>query len=234
MKSAKSIARFAGLLYLLQIPLGVFGIIYVPKLLAVEGNLEKTCSNILAHEQTFRLSMVSAVLCALITVATAYYLYKLFKPVNQTYSKMIVVLTLLVAPITILNELNNAAVLLLLKSSDINVGFTTAQSQGLVSFFLKMHQYGLQFVNIFFGLWLFPMAVLVIRSGYVPRVIGYFLLVTCLGYLLDFSIFFLAPHCKLVFSEYTWMGEVMMVTWLLIKGVRQNEFDKRYGTTAAF
>ena len=35
--SIKSTARTAGLLYLLQIPLGVFGIIYVPKFLIDKG-----------------------------------------------------------------------------------------------------------------------------------------------------------------------------------------------------
>ncbi len=70
--SIKRTARIAGLLYLLQIPLGVFGIIYIPKSLIVIGNSAQTVSNILANEFLFRLSIVSAIVCALVTIATAF------------------------------------------------------------------------------------------------------------------------------------------------------------------
>ena len=68
--SIKTTARIAGFLYLLQIPLGVFGIIYIPKHLVVQANISATISNILTHETLFLLSIYSAILCALVTVGT--------------------------------------------------------------------------------------------------------------------------------------------------------------------
>lgn len=82
MTSIKTTARIAGLLYLLQIPLGVFGVVYVPKALMVTGNTAATAFNIQANEFLFRLSIVSAILCALVTVATALYIYKVLRYVN--------------------------------------------------------------------------------------------------------------------------------------------------------
>ena len=192
--SIKTTARIAGFLYLLQIPLGVFGIVYVPKVLMVAGNMAQTASNILANEFLFRLSIVSAILCALVTIATAAYIYKVLKPVNKNCAKWILLFTLIVAPISMLNELNNIAVLLFLKNPEYAGTFTSGQLHNLVCVFLDLHQYGLQIIGIFFGLWLLPMGYLVFKSTYIPKVIGVFLIVTCLGYLIDFTTFFLFPN----------------------------------------
>jgi hypothetical protein len=217
-QAAKKTARVAGLLYFLQIPLGVFGIIYVSKVLFVPGDLAATANNILANEFLFRLSIVSALLTAILTVFTALFLYKVLKPVNKYAAKLMVLFTVIVAPITMINELNHVAILLLLKGPE--------QWQTLVPFFFDLHAYGMQIVGIFFGLWLLPMGYLVYKSKYIPKFIGIFLVITCLGYLIDFVTFFLFPNFGIVVSEYTWLGEVMMVSWLLIKGVDGKQWEK--------
>jgi hypothetical protein len=220
-------ARIAGFLYLLQIPLGVFGIVYVPKALIVPGDAAATASNILANEFLFRLSMVSTILAALVTVVTALFLYKVLKPVNKNYAVLMVLFTVIAAPISMLNELNHVAVLLLLKGPEYLTIFTTSQLQTLVSVFFDLHKYGIQIVGIFFGLWLLPMGYLVFKSYYIPKIIGVFLIITCLGYLIDFVTFFLFPNFGVIISEYTFLGEVLMVFWLLIKGVNVEQWEKR-------
>lgn len=228
--SNKKTARIAGFLYLLQIPLGVFGIIYVPQMLVVQNNLKATAANILSHEFLFRLSIVSAILCALVTVATAYFIHKVLEIVNPKFSRLIVIFALIVTPISMLNELNHVAILLIMKNPDAILQFSENQIQTMITFFLDLHHYGMQIIGIFFGLWLLPMGYLVIKSGYIPKIIGYFLLITCAAYLIDFIDFFLFPDFKIVFSEYTWLGEVLMVGWLLIKGVWVEEYNKKYAT----
>ncbi len=224
--SIKRTARIAGFLYLLQIPLGVFGILYIPKSLIVIGNSAQTVSNILANEFLFRLSIVSAIVCALVTIATAFYIYNVLKSVNKRHAKWILIFTLIVAPITMINELNNVAVLVLLKYPQYSPAFNFDQLNSMVSVFLDLHQYGLQITGIFFGLWLLPMGYLILKSTYIPKVIGILLIITCLGYLIDFTKFFLFPKFPVIVSEYTWLGEVLMVLWLLIKGVNVKKFEK--------
>jgi len=204
-------------LYLLQIPFGIFGTIYIPKALVVLGDAAATANNILANEFLFRLSIVTAILNALLLVITALFFYKLLKPVHKNYARLIVLFTVIVAPISMLNELNNVAVLLLLKSPEYLTMFSAGQLQALISLFLNLHQYGIQLVGIFWGLWLLPMGYLVYKSNYIPKIIGIFLMITCLGYLIDFTTFFLFPNFGVIVSEYTWLGEVMMVFWLLFK-----------------
>ena len=226
MTSIKTTARIAGFLYLLQIPLGVFGILYVPKALMVTGNMATTAFNILANEFSFRLSIVSAILCALVNIATALYIYKVLKFVNENYANWILLFALIAAPISMLNELNSIAVLLLLKSHEYAIIFTQSQLHSLISIFLDLHKYGHQIAGIFFGLWLLPMGYLVFKSTYIPKVIGVFLIITCLGYLIDFTTFFLYPNFGIIISEYVWVGEVLMVLWLLIRGVNVEKFEK--------
>ena len=220
-------ARIAGFMYLLQIPLGVFGILYIPKALVVLGDAAATANNILAHEFLFRLSMVSAILAALVTVVTALFLYKVLNPVHKNYARLMVICTLVVAPISMLNELNHVVVLLLLNSPEIITIFTTSQLHTLMSIFFEVHNYGIQIVGIFFGLWLLPMGYLVFKSGFMPKIIGVFLMITCLGYLIDFVTFFLFPNFGIIISEFAWLGVVMMVSWLLIKGVNVEQWEKR-------
>ncbi len=221
------IARFAGFLYLLQIPLGVFGILYVPNALVVHGDAAATARNILANELMFRLSIVSAMLCALVTLGTALFLYKLLKRVSKNYATLMVIFTLVLAPITMLNELNQIAVLLFLKGSEYLTIFTTSQLQTLVLVFLDLHEYGIHIMDIFFGLWLFPMGYLVFKSNYIPKIIGIFLVIACFGYLIDFTTFFVFPNVKIVASRFTFIGEVMMVSWLVIKGVNVEQWERR-------
>jgi hypothetical protein len=226
MTSIKTTARIAGFLYLVQIPIGVFGLLYIPKRLMVTGNIAATALNILANEFLFRLSIVSAILCALLSVATALYIYKVLRYVDENFAKWILLYALIATPISMLNELNNVAVLILLKSHEYAAIFTSGQLHNLVSVFLDLHKYGMHIVGIFFGLWLLPMGYLVFRSTYIPRVIGVFLIITCLGYLTDFTTFFLYPNFGIIMSEYTWLGEVLMVLWLLIRGVNVEKFEK--------
>ena len=217
MNPIQKTARITGFLYFLQIPFGTFGTIYIPSALVVLGDAAATANNILANEFLFRLSIVTAILNALLLVVTALFFYKLLKPVHKNYARLIVLFTVIVAPISMLNELNNVAVLLLLKSPEYVTMFSAGQLQTLMSVFLNLHQYGIQIVGIFWGLWLLPMGYLVYKSNYIPKIIGVFLMITCLGYLIDFTTFFLFPNFGVIISEYAFIGEVMMVFWLLFK-----------------
>lgn len=186
--------------------------------------MTRSLINIQSNELTFRLSVLSAIICSLVTVFTSLYIKKTLSPVNPFIAKWILYFTIMALPITMLNELNHMAMLLIAMDQN-NFGLNSEQILSALSFFHQLHQYGLHLTDIFFGLWLLPMGWLVIKSTYMPKIIGYFLLLTCVGYLADVCCFYLIPNFKFVISEYTWPGEVMMVMWLLIKGVRVEGYE---------
>ncbi len=217
-------ARVAGFLYLLLVPLGIFGILYVPATLIVPGDVAATASNIMANESLFRLSIVSALLVQLVNLVVVLFLYKLFKPVNKNMAQLMVLFIVLAVPIAMLNELNHAGVLLLLNSAD--------QSHALIALFLDMHDYGILIAGVFWGLWLFPMGYLAFKSNYIPKIIGVALMIGCFGYLADSLLFILFPNFGVTFAEYTFIGEVLLPSWLLIKGVKVEQWSKRTLATA--
>ncbi|MDH3326685.1 MAG: DUF4386 domain-containing protein [Gammaproteobacteria bacterium] len=226
MEKTNKMARLAGLLYVTLIPLGIFGMIYVPANLIVADDMLTTLNRIIENEMVFRLSIVSALLCQLVSVPLVYLLYKLLKPVNKNYAFLMMIYILIGAPIAMLNELNLLAVLLVINESDYLAAFNTDQIHSLVSMLLQLHELGIQIASIFWGLWLFPMGYLVFKSGFLPKVIGLLLIVAGCGYFADAFISFIFPEFNIKFSEFLFLGEVLISFWLLIKGVDLEQWQK--------
>jgi hypothetical protein len=71
------------------------------------------------------------------------------------------------------------------------------------------------------------MGYLIFRSGFLPKVIGILLIIAGMGYLVDFTLFLLFPDVTLTVSNFTFIGEVALIFWLLIRGVNVEQWDKR-------
>ena len=227
MNSIKKTARVAGILYLMMIPLGIFGIMYVPSTLIVPGDAATTANNIMASESLFRLSIVSALILQIVQIFLVLALYKLLKPVNKKHAVLMVIFALAAVPIAMLNELNHFAALLLLSGADYLAVFTADQLQALVPLFLDLHGHGIFIAQVFWGLWLFPMGYLVFKSGYIPKILGILLMIGCFGYLIDSFGALLFPNYEVNIAIFTFWGELLLPLWLLIKGVNVEQWEKR-------
>jgi hypothetical protein len=81
---------------------------------------------------------------------------------------------------------------------------------------------------LFFGLWLVPMGWCVLRSGWMPRALGWTLVGGGVGYVLSAFIRFLAPDAPVVAEVLAYpasIGEFWMVGYLLVRGVRRQAPD---------
>jgi hypothetical protein len=228
-KEINKTARIAGFLYLIMAPFAAFGTLWYTSLI-VPGDAATTASNIMASGSLFPLSIVSALLVQIGHIGLVLLLYKLLKVVNKNHAVLMVIFMLVSVPITMLNELNRFAALLLSSGVDYLTVFTAAQLQALVPFFLDLHEYGIIIAGIFWGLWLFPMGYLVFKSGYIPRILGVLLIIGCFGYLIDVLTFIIFPNFYATIRQitnYTWLGEMLLPLWLLIKGVNAKQWEKR-------
>lgn len=212
------LARIAGFLYLVMVPLGLFGYMYIPSLIVPE-DVVATVNNIIASGPLFNLSIVSVFTVHIVNIFLVLVLYKLLRPVNKNHALSMVIFLLVATPIAMLNQFNNFAVLILSNGADYLSAFTIDQLHSQVMLFLELHRYGSQIAGIFFGLWLFPMGYLVFKSGYIPRILGILLMIGCFGYLFDSFAIFLMPNFDTPIALYTCWGEVLFPLWLLIKGV---------------
>lgn len=227
MDSTKRKARVAGLLYLLLFP-AVLDLIYVPRTLIVRDDAAATAANITAHGTLFRLGIVSGLFSAVAFIFLALALYRLLKGVNENHAALMVILALVSVPISFANELNNLAVLTLLSGADFLSVFRPEQLHALVMLSLRLHGYGSTVNSIFWGLWLFPFGLLVYRSGFIPRLLGFWLILNCFGYLASSFTTLLLPQYE---EAVSWavmpalVGELAIVLWLLIVGARAKPLE---------
>lgn len=229
--NANKTARTAGFLYLLLAPLGFFGGMYIPSL-TVPGNAAATVGNIMTHTLLFRLSILSALITPIVTFLVALFLYQLFKAVNKNQAVLMVVCTLAALPIAMLNEINHFAVLLLLNGTDYLKVFGVDQLYSQVMFFLDLGHYGAEITAIFWGLWLLPLGYLIFKSNFMPKLIGILMIVAGIGYIVDSVALFLFPDRNIDISQFTFYGELLLLLWLLIKGVNVEQWEKRVAESA--
>ncbi len=223
MDPTNRIARAAGLLYLLMGIPAAFSIMYVPRTLIVRGNATATANSILASEMLFRAGIVAGLFASVGFILLVIALYRLLSGVNKTHASVMVTLGVVSATIGFLNELNNIAALTLLRGADFLSIFDKPQRDALAMLFLGLHGQGNVINAIFWGLWLFPFGVLVMRSRFLPRILGVLLIVNCFAYLAASLTSLLLPSYGNVVFRATLpalTGELWIMLWLLIKGAK--------------
>jgi hypothetical protein len=217
-------ARVAGAVYLLLVVFAPFRLIYIPSALFVPGNATATANNIAAHETLFRLGIATDLFCGTILIFLVLALYRLFKGVDQNHAVLMVILGgVLPAAIDFFNVLNDAAALMLVRGADFLSVFDKPQRDALAMLFLRLHHQEIVAAEILWGLWLFPLAVLVIRSGFLPRFLGYWLIINGFAYLALSFTGLLLPQYEQMLSNIAFpalLGEMAFMLWLVIKGAK--------------
>jgi Domain of unknown function (DUF4386) len=222
MKSPKNSGRLVGLLYLLVSFPGFFALVYVPSKLIVHGNAAATASNIAASERLFRAGIACNLISEILFMWVALALYDLLKRVNRRHALLMLGLIVVSVPIVLLNELNAIAALILVHGADFLSLVDKPQRDALAMLFLNLHNQGFVVAEIFWGLWLFPLGLLVYRSGFIPRILGILLMLNCFTYVVNSFTSFLLPKYGDIVSRCMkplGFGELIFMLWLLIMGV---------------
>lgn len=214
-------ARTAGLLYLVVIVFAGFA--QVVRLSLIEsGDAAATAENIEDARLLFRLSFAGDVVAFSADVALALALYVLLKPVNTTLSLLAAFFRLAQAAVLAINTLNQFVVLLLLGGDDYLKAFDPAQIHALALLLLDAHAYGYLIGLVFFGFSNLILGYLVLKSGYLPRILGVGLMIlVTLGYLLDSFTQFMGSDSdalSMVFIAPAAITELAFCVWLLARG----------------
>ena len=221
MHPIKKNARIAGLIYLAMIFVAPFSLIYVPGKLIVRGNAGATADNILAHETMFRLSIVGDLLGQVIFICLGVALYRLLREVNKTWALLMLSFVLVSAAVCFLNVVNDIAALILFRGGEFLAVFDKPQRDALAMFFLRLYSYGQFIAEMFWGLWLFPLGLLIYRSRFMPRLLGAWLMADCFGWLvLSFTALFYRENYNALFGylQPLFFAEMALMLYLLIRG----------------
>jgi hypothetical protein len=226
----RNLARRAGLLYVLASSTAPFSYLYVPDTLIVPGDALATADRVRASESLLRGAIVGELYSATLLVFAALALYQLFKSVDPKTSALMAAMILVSVPISYVNTLIYYAPLVLLKSPAIAAALSPGQVAAQVMLFLKLHNYGLVVNQIFWGLWLFPIGALVMRSGFIPRWLAFPLFFAGAGYVLNsLGMLVLPPELRWLTAnlQALGVGEMPFFTfYLLIWGVRGQAVDR--------
>ncbi|MEZ4917882.1 MAG: DUF4386 domain-containing protein [Saprospiraceae bacterium] len=227
----KAYAKLSGLLYFLIAICGGFSIGYVPSVIVAEGDAAQTAQNIIEHAGLLRFGIFSDILIILMELVVLVLLYQLFKPVNKTISLVAALSRLGMAIIMGFNLLNLLLPIFLLSGSPYLNGFDTQQLQALTMLSLEAHHYGILAWGVFFGLHLVGLGYLVLRSTFVPKLLGQLLLLGSIGYLLESFSVLVVPEQQVI----SWIASGLLVVvtiaelsftfYLLIKGLDAEKWN---------
>jgi Domain of unknown function (DUF4386) len=118
----------------------------------------------------------------------------------------------------------STAALLVFRGGDQFSAFDahTREAIGMLLVRMRGQVYGLH--EMFWGLWLLPFGWLVVRSRFLPRWLGYWLLLDGIAWIVVSVTWFLAPGYSDALFRYfqpVFMAEFAAMLWLLIVGAKE-------------
>ena len=223
MTSLKKKARIAGLWYL-GFALGPFYLLYVPSQTVVRNDAAATAARVLSHETLFRWSMLAETLGVVIFIGLSLALYRLFEDVDRRRARELVALVLVSSALGLVTVIFNAAALLVFRGGDTFAAFDGHAREAMGMLLIRMHGQANGINQTFWGLWLLPFGWLVVRSRFLPRWLGYWLLLDGIAWVVVGVTWFLAPEYTDALFRYfqpVFMAELAAILWLLIVGAKE-------------
>jgi len=219
----KRLARTAGLYYLL---LGVFGGFaqgYLWPSILVAGDAAATAANLRDNADLIRFGVVAELLGQTFFVLLALTLYALLKHVHAGAARLMVVLVILAAGITCFNVVFELEGLQIATGVVDTSAVEADASNALALVMLELQHYGIFVAQLFFALWLTPLAYLTYKSGQFPRLLSLVLVLATVSYVIDLLVAILSPAVSANIHGYFGIvpaiAEIGMVLFLLIFGV---------------
>ncbi|HRG38065.1 MAG TPA: DUF4386 domain-containing protein [Bacteroidia bacterium] len=231
MAPSKKLARICGFIYLTVVLTGIYSLAYVPTQLFDWNDAAATTTNIIAHETMFRLSIFSGICCYIAFLFLPLFLYQLLHTIQQSTAKAMVILATISIPISLINLLNKFNILTLIDKADKLPAAELKQLQTQVLLNLEYYDNGIQLASLFWGLWLLPFGYVVFKSGFLPKVLGLFLIAGCFGYLINFTGNLLVSNygelgLRKFISLPATIGEIGICLWLLIVGIKKEQSNQ--------
>jgi hypothetical protein len=214
-------ARLAGLLYFLVALIAPYGLMVVPAKLLVSDNAQATAQRIAANPGVLHLGMATEVVHQAIEVFMVLVLYQLFKPVHRMLARQMLVLGLVPIPMVFLNVLAEVAAGTFAAGPSWLHAFDRAQLDALALLAMQLHAHGLQLAAFFWGLWLLPLGLVMLRSGFIPKAFGWSAMAAGIGYVLGATSDLLVPALQSTLAMPAFaleLGEPAMILWLLLGG----------------
>lgn len=231
--SPRRAALIAGIVMLVMAACAAFAVGYVNGSLIVKGDANATLSNIQSSFALFRGGVFGWLVILLSDIVVAWALYIFLKQVDNSVSMLGAWFRLVYCAIlgtAILNLIN----IIQLSGGDSSLAavqsdLTKAQVMLFVNAFSKMWSFGL----IVFGCHLLIVGNLVLKSGFIPKILGILLLIAALSYIVVHVLHVFFPQIEQttvilenILSLPMALGELAFGIWLIVKGGKTSVSDR--------
>ena len=224
--SPRTQARITGVFYLLTILTGMFAQGFVSGRLVLDGDAAATATKILAHRGLFQLGFAVYLIEMACQIAMTALFYDLLKPAGRSFSSLAAFLGFAGCVIKTFSRVFFIAPLLVLGGAHYLSAFSAEQLQALALLFLKVNDHGAAIALVFFGFYALLTGYLIIRSTFLPRILGALSVVGGLGWLT-----FLYPPLGYRLFPYIavlgLLGAVLLILWLLAFGVNEQRWKEQ-------
>jgi len=225
-------ARLAGIFYLLAGTTSAFGEFIVLGRLVVPSDAAATANHIVVNEPFYWLGFAAALLAVACHIAWAVLFYGLFRPVNRSLSLLAAIFLVVGCATLALCAFLQLAPMVILRAGGYLSVFTGSQLQALALLFLNLNAQCYNIFLVFFGFYLVVIGYLVVRSTFMPGILGVLYALAGLGYL-TYLVPPIANDIYPINLAPAGVGEVAMILWLLIVGVNVEQWKKQERRFAA-
>lgn len=209
--------RGTGWIYLVVVLSGILSLAYVPGQLVVAGDAGQTLLNLRQSTDLFRLGIAAGMVCYLAFLVLPLSFYLWLAPAGRRMAQLMVLFAVVSVPISLGNLTHKLEVLDLVSIPQMGATLATE-----VMAALDRYHRGVLVAELFWGLWLIPLGILLLRSRAVPRLLGALLVVGGLGYLTEvFGTVLVADWRGGLFTRPAAFGEIGTCLWLLLFGARR-------------
>jgi len=220
MNSITKIARTAGLLYLFYVVTSFIANLF-GKFVFVEAPV--TINHILTHTTQFRIGFVINLFSVVLFLLAAWALYVLLKPVNKDFALLFLLFNVAGFAVWLISSLCLFGSLVILNGPEAIKAFEPDQLHALAVFFFGLYKTGVFIAQVPYGVWLFPLGYLVLKSKFLPKILGMLLIAdgicqfvyVCQRLILP-DLAFIAYPCTVI----SFVAEVSLALWLAIKAVK--------------
>lgn len=220
----QTVARLAGVLYLGTIVCGVFAEVFVRSSLCVSGDAAATAANIMAHQGLYRSGLIADLMMLACYIGVTGLFYDMFKPVSRRLSLVATLFSMIGISVLAAAGFFHLIPLRLLDPASSLAVIPEVQQQALALLSLRVHGDGYDLSLVFFGIYCLMLGTLVIRSGFIPRLVGGLMILAGACYLIDSVADLADPAFARMLPAYvmvpTLLGEGALSLWLILFATR--------------
>jgi len=227
-KHPRLLARVAGVFYLIITACALFAYLYVRGQVIIPGDMAQTETNLLAHEQLYRLGFSAAVVVVICNLPLGWIFFELLRVVNPRLALLALLFITVAATIEAVNLLNYATPLLTFSLPEYQKAFQANELQALARGPIRMFDYVFSVSLTFFGVFCSLTGFLILRSRFLPPILGLLMIAGGLTYWVNSFRLFLAlpiPYLPWV----TLVVELSLAVWLVVVGINEEQWRAQAG-----